>query len=327
MATVGEGADLTSPAAPAAGDPASLPAPGSALDPSMGPHPTRWPIPIAEFIAGPYLEASDVLLMRQRSSWFARLNRILTRSYFSKAALVFLVPHREQDFNSTFLIEATFSGVDLTDLASFFAAKEHQFVVAVKRLEVPWFEQEERNLVRGFMLQHVHAGYDYGQLLENLVSSLDRSRFVLLRFFLGPARAIRAITKTRDPNKLNRFVGPGFVQWGFVETARFLIGQGLLSEAAMSDVLFHRRLLATHREGMAAEGTAPQFTDEDVLGVTAEDLAKTPKLAWKYAIVDGEVYEIATEAEFKKIIRAAKLRWLRRLRLKRRSPPAGEGSA
>lgn len=327
MATPGKVADLLSPPAPDAGGASALPEPGSVLDPSMGPHPTRWPIPVAEFLAGPYLEASDILLMRQRSSWFARLNRILTRSYFSKAALVFLVPHREQDFNATFLIEATFSGVDLTDLASFFAAKERQFVVAVKRLDVPWFEQEERNLVRGFMLQHVHAGYDYGQLFENLASSLDRSRFVLLRFLLGPARALRAITRTRDPNKLNRFVGPGFVQWGFVETARFLIGQGLLSEAAMADVLFHRRLLASHREGMAAEGTAPQFTDEDVLGVTAEDLAKTPKLAWKYAIVDGEVYEISSEADFKKIIRAAKLRWLERLRMKRRDPRSQEAGA
>lgn len=324
MATAGEDADLRSPPATAAGGGNDVPAPGSALDPSMGPHPTRWPIPVAEFLAGPYLEASDILLMRQRSSWFARLNRIFTRSYFSKAALVFLVPHRQQDFNSTFLIEATFSGVDLTDLASFFAAKERRYVVAVKRLEVPWFEQEERNLVRGFMLRHVQAGYDYGQLFENFTSSLDRSRFVLLRFLLGPARALRAITKTRDPNKLNRFVGPGFVQWGFVETARFLIEQGYLDPARMADVLFDRNLETIHDAGLASEGVTPRFADANVLGVTAEDLAKTRRLAWKYAIVDGEVYEIASEAEFKRIIRAAKRRWLQGLRLQRRGPRPGE---
>jgi hypothetical protein len=273
-------------------------------DPSMGPQPQAWPITVEQFLAGTYLEPADILLMRQRRSTFAFLVRRLTGSYFSKASLIFLVPHREQDFGATFVIESTFRGVDLTDLASFLTAKEKTYVVAVKRYERGWFEQEERNLVRGSMLSHIKAGYDYGRLLDNLWGALGNSAFIFLRVLLGPRWVIRQVLKRSDPSRLNKFVGPGFIQWGYQEMAKRLVDDGLLPRDVLDDVIFRDKLIEDRDRGRIAE-----IDVDDVLGVTAEDMAKSTKLAWKYAIIDGEVHEISTEEQFYALVKASRQKW------------------
>jgi hypothetical protein len=278
-------------------------------DPSMGPHPQSWPIPVADFLEGPFLETSDILLMRQRQSTFARLVRIFTGSFFSKASMVFFVPHRERDFGSTFVIEAAFSGVELTDLKSFLLAKEKTFVVAVKRYEAAWFEQDERSIVRGFMLSHIKAGYDFGRLFDNLWVALDRSGFVLLRVLLGPQWALRQLFKRRDPTKLTKFVGPGFIQWGYYETAVALKNEGLLQDRDVDQVIFRRELIEERDAGKIQT-----ISVNDVLGVTAEDFARSPNLAWKYAIIDGMVYEITEGQQFYDLVKTSRMKWLDRMR-------------
>lgn len=281
--------------------------------PAAGPPPQRWPMPVEEFLAGPWLETSDVLLMRQRSSTFANLVRFFTGSFFSKAALMFLVPHRERDFDAPFVIEAAFEGVDLTDLRSFVLSKEKRYVIAVKRFEADWFEAEERALVRGFTLNYIKADYDYGKLFDNLWASLKGAHFFLLRIVLGPHWALRQIAKRKPADRLNKFIGPGFVQWGYWETAKFLVDAGLLPADRLEEVVFREKLFDER-----AKGKIQDFDEDDLLGVTAEDLAKSPSLSWKYAIVGGLVYEVASEKEFYGVL--GELRSRRRRRLGRRQP-------
>ena len=274
----------------------------------FGPPQPTWPISVKDFLSGPYLEPADVMLMRQRSSTFARLVRFFTGSFFSKAALVFFVPHREADFDKAFLIEATFRGIDLTDIESFCDNRKRSYVIAVKRYEANWFEQEERNLVRGFMINHVKDGYDYGALFDRFWESLGRSQFVFLRFLFGPQWAFRQLTKQRDPAKLTRFVGPGFIQWGYFQTARTLVDAELLPVTTLCDVIF--------RHSVTADTPADQIIDAGnatLLAVTAEDFAKSPRLAWKYAILDGEVHAVGSEAEFYRVVAVSKSKWLQRM--------------
>lgn len=282
------------------------PAPGgSATGEQMGPPEPTWPIPVMDFLAGPYLEPADILIMRQRSNWFARAVRLLTGSFFSKAALIFFVPHHETDFAKPFLIEATFTGIDLTDLESFCNRKDKTYVIAVKRVEAPWFEQEERNLVRGFLINHVKAGYDYGLLFDRFWESIGRSQFVLLRVLFGPHWALRQLTKVRDPVKLNRFIGPGLIQWGYYQAAHSLRDIDLIGPAEVNDVIF--------RNGIAVDPVTGVLNPQDrlsILAVTAEDFAKSPRLAWKYAILDGNVHRVETEQDFYKLVAASKQRWL-----------------
>lgn len=266
--------------------------------PTAGPAMQRWPVPVEEFLVGPWLEPADILLMRQRSSLFARLVRLLTGSFFSKAALVFLVPHREKDFDTPFVIEAAFEGVELTDLRAFVLSQEKRFVIAVKRFEADWFATEERHLVRGFMLNHIKAGYDYGKLLDNLWSSLRGAQFFFLRIILGPHWAFRQLTKRRPAERLNKFIGPGFVQWGYWEMTKFLVDAQLAPPGHLDQVVFREQLFEEREKGKITA-----FEEDDLLGVTAEDMAKSPRLAWKYAIVAGRVYEVSTEQEFYDLLR------------------------
>lgn len=271
----------------------------------MGPPEPTWPMSVKDFLSGPYLEPADILIMRQRSNWFARAVRLLTGSFFSKAALVFFVPHHEADFAKPFLIEATFKGIDLTDLESFCNRKDKTYVIAVKRVEAPWFEQEERNLVRGFLINHVKAGYDYGLLFDRFWESIGRSQFVVLRVLFGPHWALRQLTRQRDPVKLNRFIGPGLIQWGYYQAAHSLRDLGLIGPAEVDEVIF--------RNGIAVDPASGVLSPEDrlsILAVTAEDFAKSPRLAWKYAILDGDVHRIASEQDFYKLVAASKQRWL-----------------
>ncbi|MFZ4806187.1 MAG: hypothetical protein ACOYLQ_02945 [Hyphomicrobiaceae bacterium] len=270
-----------------------------------GPVAPQWPMPVETFFNGPWLEPSDVLLMRERSSTFANLVRLFTGSFFSKAALVFLVPHREKDFDTPFVIEAAFEGVDLTDLKSFVLSREKRFVIAVKRVECEWFDLEHRHLVRGFMLNYIKADYDYGKLFDNLWASLKGAQFFLLRLVLGPHWALRQITKRRPAERLNKFIGPGLVQWGYWEATKFLVDHKLAPAERLDDVVFRERLFDER-----AKGKITGFDEDDLLGVTAEDIAKSSRLSWKYAIVNGRVYEVASEGEFYDLLRR-----LRRLRL------------
>jgi hypothetical protein len=284
---------------------------------AAGPLPPRWPMPVEEFLAGPWLETSDVLLMRQRSSTFATLVRIFTGSFFSKAATMFLVPHREKDFDAPFVIEAAFDGIDITDLRSFVLSREKRFVIAVKRFEADWFEAEERALVRGFMLNYIKADYDYGKLFDNLWASLKGAQFFLLRIVLGPHWALRQISKRKPAERLNKFIGPGFVQWGYWETAKFLADAGLLQSDRLEEVVFREKLFDER-----AKGKIDTIDEDDLLGVTAEDLAKSTRLAWKYVIVGRKVYEVTSEKEFYEVLGELKARRRRRFRRRRSSAEA-----
>jgi hypothetical protein len=287
----------------AAGAPgASAGEPAAGVDPSMGPQPPSWPMTVNDFLAGPYLEPADVLLMRERNSWFARLVQLFTGSYFSKAATVFLAAHREPDFTRTFTMEAGFRGVDLTDLESFAAHKQRKYVIAIKRLEVPWFEQDERNMVRGYLLSHIRAEYDFGRLFDNLWSSLGRSRFVFLRLFLGPQRALRWVLKSKKTVKLNRFIGPGLVQWGYYQATRQLIETGYLAPERIEDVIFTDRALNERPHDGGA------INEEYLLSLTAEEMATSARLAWKYAIIDGRVQPIDSAEAFYALADASRLR-------------------
>ena len=300
--------------------PAPAPGSGTKIGDIFGPPQPAWPMPVAEFLKGPYLEPADILLMRQRSSTFARLVRFFTGSFFSKAALVFFVPHREADFDKPFLIEATFRGIELTDLPTFCVTQQSTFVIAVKRLEADWFEQEERNLVRGFMINHVKAGYDYGALFDRFWDSLGRSQFVILRLLFGPHWAFRQLLKQRDPTKLNRFVGPGFIQWGYFQTTRSLIENELLPKPALKEVVFREEMV----KEMEATGMEPDSLK--VLAVTAEDIAQSPRVAWKYAILDGEVHAISSSEEFYALVAKSRAKWMKAMQraMGRRSKPAGD---
>ncbi len=244
-------------------------------------------IPVEEFLAQDRLMRADVVLCRGKKL-SSKLIRWWTRSEFSHAALVFVIPNRDQGFNNTFLIESVSGGVDITDLKHYVEEQSKKYDVAVKRLDEEWFTGGEngsalQRLVRGCMLDFIKAEYDYGTIWYIV-------RTLISRFLFGVQQRFRGLEKTLDTaferewQVPSQFICSGFVQYGFYEAVRRQIKQGELPAGRLAQVLFRKDPPA-------------QVTDRTLLAATPEDLARAPQLAWKYVIVDQQAYEVATEAE------------------------------
>lgn len=239
-----------------------------------------FPMPVADFLAGNHLERADIMLSRKDGSFGSWLIRWATKSHFSHAALVFLVPHREMDFTSTFVIEAVPKGVDLTDLRSYLEDKTS--IVAIKRFEEPWFDAEMQKIVRGRMLNFIKADYDFGRIYAILRMLFKRAVFSVRSRIQGRRNAIDSYRR-RKAVVPGEFICSGFVQYGFYSAIGWLIDEKKLGPERLADVMFADHVVYGARS-------------DDLLAVTPEDLAACEKLKWKYVMRDGMVYHTPDEA-------------------------------
>ena len=93
----------------------------------------EWPMPVTEFRHGNYLEPGDILLATRLESFFAFLMKKFDHSRFAHAALTFITPRHYPGVDNTYLIEATFSGVDLTALSEIIAPRAAMRAVCMSR--------------------------------------------------------------------------------------------------------------------------------------------------------------------------------------------------
>jgi hypothetical protein len=236
----------------------------------------------------PEIRRGDIILSRSptMSSW---LIRKATGGYFSHAALMFLVPQPEDGYENAFLLESTSAGVALANLQSYVGGRHPHADIAILRLEGEGFDEGYFKKVRGLMLDHVKAGYDYGRVLNLGLSLNFGARLWWSKLSKGGQDSMReAIRRTRK--RIVKWVPPqficsGFIQYGFVEAMR--------------------------REGRPAsavifKNSVSEFDRDGILAVTPEDVATSPRLTWKYVIRRGWVYEVKSYAEARKIISSAR---------------------
>lgn len=246
----------------------------------------RFPMSVETFLkhAETLLMRSDVILSRSPtfSSWLIRL---ATGGYFSHAALVFLVPKPDDGFENTFVLESISSGVGLANLRDYIDRKRGHSDIVIRRLEAPWFDDFLRSQVRGLMLDHVKAKYDYGRVFRMALSFLFGLRLGYSRMSKGKSRSMpEAVMRTHRGRAKwvpPQFICSGFVQYGFAEALR---RNGL----PMSHAIFKDDLSGTARS--------------ELLAVTPEDIATTAKLTWLYAIRRGMVHRVASYDEAKRLI-------------------------
>jgi hypothetical protein len=302
----------TAPAAePAAPAPAEVPVPQPAADAEPPPLEEEvvqevWPMPVEDFLAGKYLERSDVVLTRREwnlSSWAIRW---ATSSPFSHAAMVFTGPQFESGYSSTFVIEAGTGGVDLTNLRDYIADKSA--FIAIKRFHRDWFDEPKQSRVRGLLLDKIKASYNYwaiGSIMRSLWFGVERS-------VTGERDAVRNF-RERNWDAPNEFICSGLVQVGFVEAAIEYIKAGQLPPSALNEVVFEpeaaTRLPAQEDWGYLDEETskttAVLFRKQNfdaLQSVTPENLAASDKLEWLYFIKNGMVYKVATYDDVRKLI-------------------------
>lgn len=245
---------------------------------NVGDETPHFPMRVNDFLvnADRYLNRGDIILTRG-NYLSSQAIRWIIGSFFSHAALVFLLPQPENDINNTFVLESMPTGIGLAKLKTYIGGKFPSEDVAILRMQGEGLDDAYFKRVGALMLDYVKTSYDFGRAI-NLGLSLF---FSLRRKFSKPGRRFSML----KPWSPSQFICSGFIQYGFVEALR---RKGVSARS----VIFKDDLSAEDREGL--------------LAVTPEDIALSDKPKWLYAIRRGWVYEVKNYDEATKIISAEK---------------------
>jgi hypothetical protein len=258
------------------------------------PHDATWPMPVAEFQHGHFLEPGDVVLSTRLESFFSFLMKRFDNSRFAHASLAFMTPRHYPGVDRTYLIESTFGGVDLGSFSEIVAPTKvykdtkdkPRYVVGIKRLETDWFAPMMRPMVGGRMLRFIKDD-DYNfSLLAALAFNRSGVLFRLREKIFGAAPTVSDFLRRSRQFAPVEFICSGFVQFAYVDMVRSAIEHGVLppeeGERACQEVLF-------------APWVTPRSTMEDLMAVKPLELASSERLAWKYFIYGGLVHKVSSE--------------------------------
>lgn len=237
--------------------------------------------------AAKHLRRGDIVLSRSHTLNSAAI-RWVTGSQFSHAALVFFLPHAEQGFNSTFVLESTSRGVGLEKLEAYLTSKSPRSDIVVLRLDGSGFDSEYFKRVRGLMLDHINSGYDHWRVIRlglSLLFGLRLGWSTLRRGQEGSLRETIARTRRRKYNWLPpEFICSGFIQYGLVKAAE----RKAQKQAAIL------------KPGVALDD------EEGLLAVTPEDIAQSDRVTWRFAARAGRVRPVSSYAEALSFISSGK---------------------
>lgn len=270
--------------------------------PAPAPDQAEWPMPVENFQYGHFLEPGDIVLSTRLESFFSFLMRSFDDSRFAHAALAFITPRHYAGVDRSFLIEATFSGVDLGSFSEIVAPtkvyrdtrEKPRYVVGVKRLETDWFTDDMRPMVSGRMLRFIKDD-DYNfALLAALAADRSSFFFRLRNKLFGQAPTISQFLRRSKRFAPVDFICSGFVQFAYVDMVRTALEKGSLphhlAQQARQDVFF-------------ADWLEPQSSMESLMAVKPRELASSPKLKWKYLIYGGQAHKVSSDEEVNEIFK------------------------
>jgi hypothetical protein len=244
------------------------------------------PYTVAQFLksANLHLRKGDIILSRSPTltSW---LICKATGSSFSHAALVFVVSEPAEGYDNTFLLESTGSGVGLANLQHYIGGKKPNAEIAILRFKDATLSPMFFNRVRGLMLDHVQAEYDYGVIARLTLSLFFGARLGYAKIRKGSNAAMQtAVERTRK--RILKWLPPQFICSGFIQ-------YGLIKAAAREGLDPNLVIL---REGLHADNV------DELLAVTPDDVSHSDKLQWLYVARRGWVYNVETRERALKII-------------------------
>lgn len=259
-----------------------------------------WPMPVDEFLMRNYLQHADVLMTVRKGHLLSWLIRRATKGNFSHAAMVFITPNLTYGWQSTYVIESVFSGVEVTDLRDYFHYRGIK--VAIQRLKHPWFTDEIARRVRGRMLSDIKAKYNF----PLMIAMAEGLWFSLESIVQGHKRTVLRRAKPGHRAAPNEFICSGFVQRGFVLGVAEFIREGKLPPTVLRQIIFDRNLAEVMPEDWSmyspdeqikiVDAFVEQFSDE-LLAATPRDIEVTPELSWVYVMADGVVHPVSTYRE------------------------------
>lgn len=247
----------------------------------------QFPMTVKQFLnqADIHMARGDIVLSQSPTliSW---LIRKATRSFFSHAALIFLLPHREEGLDNTFLLESVSAGVGIANFQSYIAGRSPSAAVAILRLNQPGLDPKFHKQVGGLMLNYVHAGYDYGRVIKLALSLVFGARLGWSGVRNGGRKSMQDAIETTKRKRRFRWVPPQFICSGFIQYG--LVAAKLQREENAHGVVFRADLRPNDRNGL--------------LAVTPEDIATSEIVDWRYAIRRGWVYRVENYQAAQQII-------------------------
>lgn len=245
---------------------------------NAGAEPPHFPMPVNEFLkqSDRFLNRGDIILTRNKTLG-SRIVHIGTGSFFTHAALVFLLPSPTEHFENTFVLESMPSGVGLANIKRWITGNNPPEEIAILRLEGHGLDRAYFKLVGGIMLDQVNAAYDYG-IAVNLGLS------VWFGIKLGWSR-IRRRSTAYKPWTPKTFICSGYIQYGLVEAKRW-------NNLNPDSVLLKEGIASVDRAGL--------------LAVSPNDIANSKKLKWLYAVRRGFVYQVSSYEQAHKVISGAR---------------------
>jgi len=291
-------------------DASAITASGSS-DPGAGAPPSavrvdHWPKTVDEFLAGNYLERSDIVLTKREWDPASYLIRWATNSPFSHSALIFTGPPHEPGYRSTFVIEATTDGVDLSNFRDYLEDKSS--MVAIKRLRRDWFDADKQSRVRGLLLENIKADYNYWAIVR-IARDLW---FGIQNTIEGQEETVESF-RDSEWKPPNAYICSGLVQVGFVEAVAEYVLNRQLPPWALNEVVFKPSAASRLPPPEAWQEAPPSLIDDvvpsfraqlatELEAVTPEDLARSDKLEWLYFIRDGKVHRVSSYEEVKRLM-------------------------
>jgi hypothetical protein len=230
------------------------------------------------------LKKGDIILSRSPTfvSW---LIRKATGSPFSHAAFVILVREPGEGYENTFLLESTGKGVGIANLRHYISGRKPSAEIAVLRFKDTSFGPTFFNHVRGLMLDHVQAEYDYGVIARLVLSMIFGARLGYAKMQKGPQVAMQTAV-ARTNKRILKWLPPQFICSGFIH-------YGLVKAAVREGIDPTRVVL---REGLDADSSSA------LLALTPDDISKSDKLQWLYVARRGWVYNVGDREQAIKII-------------------------
>ncbi|MCL4765140.1 MAG: hypothetical protein KJZ80_02785 [Hyphomicrobiaceae bacterium] len=266
----------------------------------------QWPKSVDEFLAGNYLERADVVLARREWDPASYVIRWATSSPFSHSAMIFTGPVHEPGYASTFVIEASTGGVDLSNFRDY--VDDKSAIVAIKRLRRDWFDAGKQSRVRGLLLENIKADYNYWAIVR-IVRDIW---FGIQKSIEGQEKAVDAF-RDREWTPPNSYICSGLVQIGFVEAISEFVLRRQLPPWALNEVVFHPGAASRLPPPEAWKDAPPSLIDDvvpqfrvqlatELEAVTPEDLARSDKLEWLYFISGGKVHKVSSYEDVKKLM-------------------------
>jgi hypothetical protein len=245
---------------------------------SAGAEPPHFPMRVSEFLkdADRHLDRGDIILTRNKT-WGSRIVHFGTGSFFTHAALVFLLPSPAEHFENTFVLESMPSGVGVANIKRWISGPNPTEEIAILRLQGHGLDRAYFKQVGGIMLDQVNSAYDYG-IAVNLGLS------VWFGIKLGWSRIAKRTTAYK-PWTPKTFICSGYIQYGLVEAKR-------RNNLDPDSVLL--------KEGVASYDRA------GLLAVSPNDIAHSKKLKWLYAVRRGWVHQVNSYEQAREVISGAR---------------------